>query len=383
MLGRMSARADAPPPRWLVTPAFDLTWFFGGAALSLIVLGLYFVAGAPIVALWWIWLLAFDGPHIGAAFTRTYFDRDEWRRRPGLLLTSLLTFALGPLFLAATIITGSPDPFLLFLALATFYGYYHVVRQHYGFVALYNTVNHDWNPRSVALDKWTLYIGCWAPYAYFLLTHPKARELLRLTTTHPAPLEAFAAYALLALWLIVIGRFILRHLADEGFRLRNPKTPYLAGTVILYGFIYFAIARFEPVYGASQGPDQDFLLLSIVIVIFHNLQYVGLVWFHNRNRYAGAGPEHGLASVDQSRAGPVPRRVRGVLSRDLRHVRLRHRRVPVVPVVRGRRYRPRQLEPDRALPVVGTGHEPLLPRSEDLADSRRRCAQAQPASGVS
>jgi hypothetical protein len=121
MLGRMSARAAAPPPRWLVTPAFDLTWFFGGAALSLIVLGLYVVAGAPIVALWWIRLLAFDGPHIGAAFTRTYFDRDEWRRRPGLLLTSLLTFALGPLFLAATIITGSANPFLLFLGLATFY----------------------------------------------------------------------------------------------------------------------------------------------------------------------------------------------------------------------------------------------------------------------
>jgi hypothetical protein len=63
-----------------VSRAFDLTWFFGGGALSLIVLALYF-AGAPIVALWWIWLLAFDGPPIGAAFTRTYFDTAEWRRR--------------------------------------------------------------------------------------------------------------------------------------------------------------------------------------------------------------------------------------------------------------------------------------------------------------
>src|SRR6476660_4543124 len=112
-------------PGWIVSRRFDLTLFFGGAALSLLVLAL-FIAGAPIVALWWIWLLAFDGPHIGAAFTRTYFDREEWRLRPGLLLTSLLTFALGPLFLAASVVTGSPDPFLLFLGLATFYGYYHV-----------------------------------------------------------------------------------------------------------------------------------------------------------------------------------------------------------------------------------------------------------------
>jgi len=293
---RPSPSVAAAPPRWLVSRAFDLTWFFGGAALSLLFLGLYFVVGSPIVALWWIWLLAFDGPHIGAAFTRTYFDTEEWRRRPGLLLTSLLTFAVGPLFLLAGVVTGSDYPFLGFLAFATFYGYYHVVRQHYGFVALYNTINRDWDAKSVALDRATLYIGCWAPYAYFLLTHPKARALMRLPAGNLTGLESIAAYSLAAIWLIAVARFVAVHLRRGGLRLRNPKTPYLAGTVLLYGFIYFAIARFEPVYGASQGPDQDFLLLSIVIVIFHNVQYVGLVWFHNRNRYA-EGTGHGLAGV--------------------------------------------------------------------------------------
>ena len=288
-----AASAAIASPRWLVSRAFDLTWFFGGAALSLIFLALYFLVRAPIVALWWIWLLVFDGPHIGAAFTRTYFDADEWRRRPALLLTSLLTFIVGPVFLALTVATGSEDPFLLFLAFATFYGYYHVVRQHYGFVALYNTINRDWSART--LDKVTLYIGCWAPYAYFLLTHPRARELMRLQMGHLTAVESLTAYVLVAVWLAAIGSFIWRQIRG-GPGLRNPKTPYLLGTVLLYGFIYFAIARFEPVYGASQGPDQDFLLLSIVIVIFHNVQYVGLVWFHNRNRYAGR-TGHGLAGL--------------------------------------------------------------------------------------
>ena len=292
----MSAGTSSASPRWLVSRPFDLAWFFGGGALSLVFLALYFFVGAPIVALWWIWLLAFDGPHIGAAFTRTYLDAAEWRRRPGLLLVSLLTFAVGPAFLAANALSGSAYPFLLFLGIATFYGYYHVVRQHYGFVALYNTVNRDWDPRSVALDKWTLYVGCWAPYAFFLLTHPKARELLRLPSGPAAPIESLLAYALAAVWLFVLARFVTEHVRTDGLRLRNPKTPYLAATVLLYGFIYFAIARFEPVYGGSQGPDQDFLLLSIVIVIFHNVQYVGLVWFHNRNRYAGA-TGHGIATI--------------------------------------------------------------------------------------
>jgi hypothetical protein len=277
-------------PRWLVSRAFDLTWFFGGGVLSLIVLALYF-GGAPIVALWWIWLLVFDGPHIGAAFTRTYFDAEEWRRRPALLVTSLLTFAIGPAFLALTVATGSQDPFLLFLAFATFYGYYHVVRQHYGFVALYNTINRDWSART--LDKVTLYVGCWVPYAYFLLTHPRARELMRLQAAQLSVVEWLAAYTLVAVWLAAIGRFVVQQVRR---RSRNPKTAYLLGTVLLYGLIYFAIARLEPVYGASQGPDQDFLLLSIVIVIFHNVQYVGLVWFHNQNRYADR-TGHGLAGL--------------------------------------------------------------------------------------
>jgi hypothetical protein len=286
----------ATAPRWLVSRRFDLAWFFGGAALSVIVLLLYFVAGAPIVALWWVWLLAFDGPHIAASFTRTYIDPDEWRRRPALLLTSLLTFAVGPVFLAMTAVSGSQDPFLLFLALATLYGYYHVVRQHYGFVALYNAINGDRDPKTVALDRRTLYLGCWAPYIYFLLTHPRVRELLRLPSGELGNLATTTAEFAAAVWLAALAWFVVRHLRTDGLRLRNPKTPYLFTTVVLYGAIYFAIARFEPVYQASQGPDQDFLLLSIVIVIFHNVQYLGLVWFHNRNRY-GDGERHGLAGV--------------------------------------------------------------------------------------
>ena len=284
--------------RWLVSRAFDLTWFFGGAALSLAVLVLFF-AGAPIVALWWIWLLAFDGPHIAAAFTRTYLDAGEWRRRPGLLLGSLLTFAVGPVCLAAAVVSGSPYPFLGFLAFATFYGYYHVVRQHYGFVALYNTVNHDWGSDRGRLDRWTLYTGCWTPYVYFLITHPRTRALAGLSGP-PSSLERAAAIALAAVWIVVLARFLFVHVRREGLRIGNPKTPYLAGTVALYGVIYFVIARLEPVYSASRGPDQDFLLLSIVIVIFHNVQYVGLVWFHNRNRYTESTTAGAAAFVSRA-----------------------------------------------------------------------------------
>ena len=117
-------------PRWIVSPRFDLLCFFGGAALSLLFLGLYFVArrvdrGA---------LVGLAAGLRRAAHRRgvhPHLSRCARVASPaGLLLVSLFTFAVGPLLLLATELTGSAEPFLLFLGFATFYGYYHVVRQH-------------------------------------------------------------------------------------------------------------------------------------------------------------------------------------------------------------------------------------------------------------
>lgn len=284
----MGQATTAPGP-WIVSARYDLGWFFGGALLSVAILAVY-LAGAPILALWWGWLLFFDGPHIAAVFTRTYLDREEWAHRRAVLLASLLSFALGPVCLMLNVALGSPYPFLLFLAFAAFYGYYHVVRQHYGFLALYKAVDPDRDRRSFVLDKWILYLGCWAPYFYFLLSHPRARALLRLPADAPegAALQLVLA-CLLGVWGLAVLTLILRVVSGTGPGFDHPKGAYLGMTLGLYSFIYFAVARMEPTYAESAGPDQDFLLISILITVFHNVQYIGLVWLHNRNRYAGNG----------------------------------------------------------------------------------------------
>jgi hypothetical protein len=119
--GSAGPPASGMPTRWIVSRRFDLGRFFGGALVSLAVIGLYFGAGLPILVLWWTWLLAFDGPHIAAAFTRTYLDREEWRVRRGVLVRGLLIFAIGPLLLLLGLVTDSAGPFQLFLAVAVLY----------------------------------------------------------------------------------------------------------------------------------------------------------------------------------------------------------------------------------------------------------------------
>jgi hypothetical protein len=297
------ASAPAASP-WIVGPRYDLAWFFGGILASVAALGLFFAAHVPIVVLYWTWLLAFDGPHIGAAFTRTYADRDEWRTRGRVLVVSLLSFAIGPLCLAANLVTRSAEPFQLFLGFATFYGYYHVVRQHYGFLALYKAKSKDYDKIDFQVDRAFLYASCWAPYVYFILTHPRARVLLRLSPEGPnGAIEKAAIIATLAVWGAATLLFLVRLLPRLGERLRRPHVAYLIANAALYGAIYLLVARYEPVYAASRGPDQDFLLIQLLVTLPHNIQYLGLVWFHNRNRYGSREGDPGPArAVNRSAA---------------------------------------------------------------------------------
>ncbi len=277
--------------RWIVSPSFDLGWFFGGAVASLIILGAFLALHVPIVVLVWIGILLFDGPHMAAAYSRTYVDKREWRERRGVLLVPLLAFLAGPLCLIANVVTRSELPFLGFLGIVTFYAYFHVVRQHWGFLALYRAKAGE-RGVDVSLDRWSLYVACWTPYVWFLLTHPKARVLLHLPPEASPVLVRRATIAC----AVVFGSAVVAFVARAVKRRAAPqKVGYFLVTVSLYALAYFWVGRMEPVYPQSTGPDQDFLLLGLVISVFHNVQYVGLVWFHNRNRYARSEPEHGLA----------------------------------------------------------------------------------------
>jgi hypothetical protein len=278
--------------RWIVSPGFDLFWFFGGAGASVLLVVLFLAARVPIVPLVWVGILLFDGPHMAAAYTRTYLDAKERRERRRVLLVPLVAFAIGPLCLALDAAIGSEVFFLGFLGGASFYAYYHVVRQHYGFLALYKARGRERSRIDFLVDKWSLYVACFVPYVYFLVTHPKARVLIHLAPQASPSFVRAVAIACALVWGAAVVAFAWRALAS---RAGATKIAYFLLTVALYAAAYGWIGRMEPVYAASNGPDQDFLLLGLVIGVFHNMQYVGLVWFHNRNRYAGPDRGHGLA----------------------------------------------------------------------------------------
>ncbi len=275
------ARAVLTRSPWLVSPAFDVAFFFGGAGLGAGAVLAVLLLGVPVPVVWWIWLLGFDGPHMMATYSRTYLDNRSWRERPKLLLGTLLAFAIGPLAVLASESAGRDEPFLLFVAVATGYGYYHVIRQHWGFLALYRAKSADRSRAGFLVDKWGLYVGCWAPYVAFLVTHDKTRAMFGFEGSAPPAL----AIPFIAAWVACLSLIVARAVRE---RTGGAQTVYAAVVLLLHGAAYFIVARYEPVYSASSGPDEDFLLLTVMQSTFHAAEYIALVYIHNRSRYAAS-----------------------------------------------------------------------------------------------
>jgi len=248
--------------RWIVGRGVDLSLVIGSAGAGYLYLLLYTALHVPISPLWWFWSVGFDGTHIFATASRTYFDSEARARHSRLFFGSLVFFfALGP----AMVLAGWKG--WLYLLVGT-WAYYHVIRQHYGFMVLYKVKNRDLCPLDNTLDR--VFLGVMTvlpPFHRFFIHHPGE---LGLPFSFPR-LEA-PVWILVALTLAVYA-------ARQGVRWRagdpvnTPKFLLFAAVIPLH-WLTFAYMSWQ-----AAVPT---------VTIVHNLQYHAIVWFHNRNRYAGA-----------------------------------------------------------------------------------------------
>lgn len=260
----MAAIAQPLPrsePRWIIGRGVDLSLVIGSGFAGYLYLLLYAALHVPISFLWWFWSLGFDGTHIFATASRTFFDREARTRHPKLLFGSLLFFfSLGPVMVLA----GGKGYLALLVAV---WAYYHVIRQHYGFLVLYKVKNRDLQPVDNLLDR--VFLGImmiFPPFHRFLIHHPQELGL-------PFSLARYETAA----W-IVVGATGLVYAARQAMRLaakepvNRPKLLLLASVIPLH-WLTFTFMSWQ-----AATPT---------VTIVHNLQYHALIWFHNRNRYGG------------------------------------------------------------------------------------------------
>ena len=269
------AGAKAGASRWIIGRGVDLTLVIGSAFAGYGYLLLYGAFHVPIPWLWWFWSVGFDGTHIFATASRTFFDSEARVQNRKLLFGSLAVFfSLGPVMVLAGL-----KGWLYLLVGA--WAYYHVVRQHYGFLVLYKVKSRDLAPEDNRLDQLFLAVMLFVPpFHRFFIHHP---EELGVAFSFPRA-EVGMWVAVGAVCAVYAGRQWVRWRAGTPGGL--PKF-LLLGAVIPLHWLTFAFMSWQ-----AAVPT---------VTIVHNLQYHAIVVFHNRNRYGG-DRRHGWIPAAVSRS---------------------------------------------------------------------------------
>lgn len=270
---------------WIISGRSDILWFtVGGAASAYAFWALWKFAHVPLLLLVAVWAIVFDETHGFATISRTYFDAEERRRRGRWLWGSLAFFvAIGPVMILLHL--GE------WLELATeLWGYYHIFKQHYGFMMMYKKKNNDFRPEDMRLDKLFFAAAFYYPFLTYPLHDKEAAALL------PFPIlpRAAAVYENVLLFAMILIALVYLHRQyrkwRQGLPLNWPKQ-LLFLCAIPVNFLLFRSAM--PLLGVYAA-----------VTIFHNVQYHRIVWFYNKNKYGERKEQartFGLATLVNSR----------------------------------------------------------------------------------
>ncbi|HEV2234774.1 MAG TPA: hypothetical protein VGV68_15395 [Terriglobia bacterium] len=277
---------QAPPQtKWIISGWTDLLWFsVGGAAAGYAFWALWRFVHLPLLLLVAVWAIVFDETHGFATISRTYFDASERRKRGRWLWGSLAFFvAIGPILIVLRL--GD------WLELATeIWGYYHIFKQHYGFMMMYKKKNRDFDAIDMRLDKIFFAAAFYYPFLTYPLHDKEAAGLIpfAIPPLAGAIFENVLLLVLILITLVYLARQVMK--ARQGLPLNWPKQILFAAAVPINFLLFRSSMPLLGVYAAAT--------------IFHNIQYHRLVWFYNQNKYSrepSPGRNFGLATLVNSR----------------------------------------------------------------------------------
>jgi hypothetical protein len=301
-----ASAADAAAPgaapaslshRWILSRGQDLLWFQGSVVAGLALLVVFRLAPPldnasygldhPAVIALFLWGVLFDATHVWGTYARTYLAPDTASRAALPGRASWAIIGVGPLAALADHALFAPGPsqlasagplFRSFLVVAYLWGYYHLVRQHYGFLMLYRRRAGEDDARGARLDSLLLWAGCLYPYLRFSLSDAYLKS--GLPSLVPASFAADLRAALDVTFAVVVAATIALMASGRVERLRlGPKHLFLAIVIAFHGAVF--------------GLLDNLLAITATLTIFHDLQYHRIVWQYERG--LGRRPSGGLA----------------------------------------------------------------------------------------
>lgn len=280
---------------WIINRNDDLIWFIGSVITSYAFLAANLMLvklGLSVMIMTWIWALGFDGPHVFGTISRTYADSQERRERAKLYYGSLLLFAFGPLMLLIDVLMNTNLLGPAFFFFASLWAYYHLVKQHYGFMILYKKKNNDLAEIDNLIDRAFILLGMTYPFVRFLTHSYAAKERLQeMGIATDSGLLWWTEALVFSAFIISLALFAGRQAQRLYMRqtINAPKLLLLAACVPMHWIVLRCLEPLPPAAGA--------LAAVATLTIYHNIQYHRIIWFHNRNKYNRPGAaDYGAAS---------------------------------------------------------------------------------------
>jgi hypothetical protein len=274
-----STKPSTSSSPWIISRAQDLLWFQGSVLAGVALLAVFaltplndasYTVTHPAVLALFLWGVLFDGTHVFGTYARTYLAPDAESRAALPGHWSWLLIGVGPLIAvvdrlffapSASVLASAGLLFRSFLMVAYLWAYWHLVRQHYGFLALYRRKD----PRADALQGHVevalLWLGSLYPYLRFSLSDAYAHSGLPVLT--PAPLVE-PSRMLLDISAAVGGLVLVGMLLWRSHGRLGPRHLFLA-LVIGFHLLVFGVLH-------------NLLTITATLTIFHNLQYHRIVW---------------------------------------------------------------------------------------------------------
>jgi hypothetical protein len=257
--------ATINPAGWLRSPAFDIGFIVGIAALALAsgAIALLFPRLFIPIVIIDLWFLGYH--HVIATYTRLCFDRESLHTHPFLL------WGLPFIVLAGTLALANGLGLWSLTTLYFYWQWFHYARQNWGLSQAYRRkagkrINDD--PRLseavfYLLPLWGLLHRSWQNPNKFLALD------FRLL-----PVPKMAEQAVAAAALIGIGWWIIT-------RVQAWRRGELAVAHTLFTLSHFTI--FYVAYIAIEDVSVGWLVINI----WHNAQYILFVWMYNNRKFEG------------------------------------------------------------------------------------------------
>jgi hypothetical protein len=209
--------------------------------------------------LWVLLVLGIDVAHVYSSLFRTYFDKDEFKRRRTL-------YTVVPFFcwFAGVAIYALLGPIIFWSAVA-YFAIYHFVRQQYGFLMLYRRGEPP-GDLSYRIDQLAIYLATIYPLVYWH-TYPRNFqwfsdfEVIRIPSVWPE-------LVCRAVYVVTLVAFIVK----EAARWRSTGALNLGKCLLLLA----TAAAWATGIILFNGD----LTFTIINIVSHGVPYMALIWIY-------------------------------------------------------------------------------------------------------